>query len=84
MNVSSSQGAFYYFVPLMLCFIMTINEILREKEKKLRLGITVMGMTHTSYWVSWLCTSFLVDFIITFNLIFTGYILNFDFFVKAP
>ena len=35
----------------MILFIFTINEILTEKNKKLRLGISVMGMSHSAYWV---------------------------------
>jgi hypothetical protein len=35
-NVFSGTGAFYLFIPIMISFILLINEILREKEKKLR------------------------------------------------
>jgi hypothetical protein len=52
----------------MVHFIITINEILREKGKKLRLGISTMGMTHTSYWISWFITSIIVTSILTLNL----------------
>ena len=83
-DVSTGGGAFYFFIPIMIHFILTINEILREKEKKLRLGITVMGMTHSAYWLSWFCTSICVGALITATLMFTGWLLRFDFFIKAP
>ena len=35
-DLFSSYGAFYLFIPIMISFILLINEILREKEKKLR------------------------------------------------
>ena len=58
-DMASHHGAMFFFLPFMLHFIMSINEILREKEKKLRQGITVMGMTHFSYWFSWAVTSWI-------------------------
>lgn len=35
----------------MLLFIITTNEILQEKRAKLRIGISVMGISHSAYWV---------------------------------
>ena len=52
-DLASQSGSLFFFLPYMLHFIMNINEILREKSKKLREGICVMGMTHYSYWISW-------------------------------
>jgi len=36
MDVVTGHGAFYFFIPIMINFIVTINEILREKQKRLR------------------------------------------------
>lgn len=38
-DATTGAGAFYYFIPIMIYFIITVNEILYEKEKKLRQGI---------------------------------------------
>lgn len=38
MDVVTGHGAFYFFIPIMINFIVTINEILREKQKRLRSG----------------------------------------------
>lgn len=35
-EVFAGNGAFYLFIPIMVSFILLINEILREKEKRLR------------------------------------------------
>lgn len=35
-DATTGAGAFYYFIPIMMYFITTVNEILYEKEKKLR------------------------------------------------
>jgi hypothetical protein len=50
------NGAIYFFIPVMLYFIISVNEILNEKDKRLRHGITVMGLKHFSYWFSWILT----------------------------
>jgi len=63
---------------------MTVNEILREKEKRLRMGMSVMGMTHYAYWSSWFINSIIINVIMQLVLIMSGIFLDFDFFVKAP
>ncbi|KAL4479229.1 hypothetical protein ABPG72_011441 [Tetrahymena utriculariae] len=83
-DVVTSNGAFYFFVPIMINFIITINEILREKQKKLRQGITVMGMTNFSYWVSWIMTALVVNSSTSFIQIVCGRLFGFDIFVKTP
>lgn len=60
----------------MLHFIMNINEILREKSKKLREGICVMGMTHYSYWISWILTTIIKSTILVFIFILSCHIFN--------
>lgn len=35
-DVTSTNGTFFFFIPFMLIFLVTNNEILSEKEKKLR------------------------------------------------
>ena len=51
-DITSTNGTFFF----MLIFLITNNEILSEKEKKLRQGVNVMGMSHSAYWTSWLLT----------------------------
>ena len=55
-EITSTNGTFFFFIPFMLIFLITNNEILSEKEKKLRQGVNVMGMSHSAYWTSWLLT----------------------------
>jgi hypothetical protein len=52
LKIASRFGCFMFFLPYMLTFIQTVSEILREKEKKLRLGVVVMGVGHDTYWIS--------------------------------
>ena len=35
-DLAGNYGAFYFFAPYLLLFLLTINELLQEKGKKLR------------------------------------------------
>lgn len=82
-DVTFTGGAFFFFIPYMLLYLVTVNEILKEKEKKLRQGVNVMGLTNTSYWVSWVLTSILLNIFVTLLLILAGQVSGFDFFLKT-
>ena len=73
-DITSTNGTFLYLIPFMLIFLVTNNEILSEKEKKLRQGVNVMGMSHNAYWTSWLLTEFVMIALMSLNLILCGYL----------
>ena len=73
-DITSTNGTFFFFIPFMLIFLVTNNEILSEKEKKLRQGVNVMGMSHNAYWTSWLLTEFVMIALMSLNLILCGYL----------
>ncbi|EGR27398.1 hypothetical protein IMG5_196680, partial [Ichthyophthirius multifiliis] len=95
-DVVTTNGAFYFFIPIMINFIILINEILREKQKKLRhgnffffyilfkKGIMVMGMSHFSYWLSWNITGGILNGITCFIQVCSGILFRFDIFIKTP
>ncbi|EGR29336.1 hypothetical protein IMG5_158040 [Ichthyophthirius multifiliis] len=82
-DLFSAYGAFYLFIPVMISFILLINEVLREKEKKLRQGLTTLGLSQFSYIASWVVYSFLSMCLLQFVMIFVGYLFRFDFFIKC-
>ncbi len=56
------QGTFGILIglPLMIIYLRMTYALLYEKEKKLREGMKMMGMTNTSFYLSWLITYFLI------------------------
>ena len=48
-DIVSASGAFYFFIPPMVTFVVLLIEIVREKEYRLRHGLAMMGMSYTSY-----------------------------------
>lgn len=71
-DIMATGGAFYFFIPYMVLFLITVNEILLEKERKLRNGVCVMGLTHNAYWMSWICFCFIMEAILTIMQILSG------------
>ena len=59
-------------------------DIIREKDKKLRQGLAVMGMSHRAYWTSWFITSVLINLMITIITIGMGLAFGYPFFRATP
>lgn len=83
-DVAGNYGAFYFFAPFLLLFLLTINELLQEKGKKLRQGLVVMGLSHFTYWLSWILTTVALVILLSTIMIFCGYVIGFDLFTKTP
>lgn len=63
---------------------MTVLEIVREKHKRLRQGLAVMGLTPLAYWCSWLLTVMVMNFFVTINILISGNLFGFGFFRDTP
>ena len=83
-NVVTTSGAFYFFIPPMVTFVVILIEVVREKEHRLRHGLAMMGMHPGPYWLSWFCTGLAFIFIVTNTLIFSGLTCQFDLFLHCP
>lgn len=82
-TVVSTAGAFFFFCPPMLNLIVLMNQIVTEKELKLRLGMRMMGLRNFVFWISWFITNSLINFLSTLLLIASGWIAGFDFFTNT-
>ena len=43
-SVVSNGGAFWFYCPPMFTFMILVDQIVSEKEKRLRLGMRTMGL----------------------------------------
>jgi len=82
-DVVTMTGALQFFVPYMINFIFTVINIVREKDKRLRQGLAVMGMSHGSYWASWVLTSMAINFCITVLTVGMGLAFGYQFFTDT-
>jgi len=82
-DVVTMTGALQFFVPYMINFIFTVINIVREKDKRLRQGLAVMGMSHGSYWASWVVTSMAINLCITVFTVGFGLAFGYQFFTDT-
>ena len=83
-DIMSTTGSFYFLIPPMFFFIFIQNEIVKEKEKKLRIYLNLVGISHFIYWLSWLITSLIYTFLLSLSMAIFGYIFQFDYFTQTP
>lgn len=83
-DIVSSTGAFYFFIPPMVTFVVLLIEIVREKEYRLRFGLLMMGMKHEAYWMTWFLTGLAFTIIVTHSLIISGLACVFEIFLNTP
>ena len=80
----SMTGPFYFFIPPMFVFGLLISEIVKEKELKLRNGLSVIGVSASSFWLSWFLVALFFSFMTTNSLILSGYFFKFSVFLNTP
>ncbi len=82
-DVVRTSGGIFFFGALMFNVVIQLGQIVYEKERKLREGMKVMGLTDMAYWSSWLITNLILNFISAWMLVIGGYIFQFEFFLHS-
>ena len=83
-DTSSSQGSFWFFIPVMVSFLNFNTEIIAEKERKLRQGLMLFGVSSGAYWLAWILFIAIFDAAFAFLITVSGYICRFSFFTNCP
>ena len=65
-------------------FLFIQNEIVREKEYKLRQGLNIFGASHTAYWISWFLITLIYSLICSVASYLAGLSFGFGFFADTP
>jgi hypothetical protein len=84
MNLVSQLGGYFFVLGPLLSFTIFLNEVVREKELKLRQGLQVVGVNHTVYWLSWIISGIAFSMMTAVSLIVSAMICGFDFFLNTP
>ena len=82
-NIISLIGSFYLALGPLVWFVVMLTEVVKEKELKLRQGLSVVGLSHTSYWLHWLITGLFFSALISITTILGGMAFQFDLFFNA-
>lgn len=83
-DTSSQQGTFWFFIPIMISFLSFNTELLKEKEKKLRQGLMLFGISSLSYLASWTIFMLIFNMFFTTFLVGLAYVCQFSVFVNTP
>ena len=82
-TIVQNLGSVFFFCSVMVIFINVLNQIVMEKEQKLRHGMEVMGLKPIVYWLSHYIS---ISYLIFINALVTsvlGVILNFKAFKET-
>ena len=81
--VNNFGPPFFFLIPITL-YILTLIDVVKEKQYKLRKSLIIIGLTNKAFWASWLSVAFIFSSFI--NLLFLGlvYLLDWELFVNTP
>lgn len=82
-DISSLVASFYIALGPIVTFVVMLTEVVREKELKLRQGLSVVGLSHGSYWLHWLLTGMFFATVVSLMSIIMGLITQFQLFYNA-
>ena len=76
-RVITQFGKVFFFCSPIFVFMSGINQIMMEKEKKLRIAMEYMGLQRTVYWISWFITHSIMIAINTLSVYLFGLMFQF-------
>jgi ABC-type multidrug transport system ATPase subunit len=79
-DVVATNGAQWFYIPSMVVFILLLVEMTTEKEKKLRVGMQMMGLKYSAYWLVYVVMAVLLSALVSIVLMGAGYACMFTFF----
>lgn len=83
-NAVAIEGAFYFMIPSTIIFVNIVSELVREKDSKLRHGLSVIGVSQVAFWLSWGLVALILCLLSSNALILSGYLFQFDLFTNTP
>jgi ABC-type multidrug transport system ATPase subunit len=82
-DVVSQQGGIWFFLPGCIIFFSLFVELVTEKELKLKLGMTFVGMKQTAYWFSYIFSGLVFSILSAIVLIISGRICGYSTFINT-
>lgn len=80
----SLTGAYFFQLGPLLTFIVILQELAKEKEKKLRQGLNVVGVSHAAYWLSWMISMTALNLCQLVIQYILGVLFGFEFWNNVP
>eukprot|EP00667_Euglena_gracilis_P000155 EG_transcript_155 len=79
----AGSGGIWYYIPLMIIFFFLMMELVAEKEQRQRVGMEVMGLYRSAYWLSWIIYAAMMLTASTFIIQASGLLFRFSFFKNS-
>lgn len=79
----AQYGSFFIMIPYLALLIMEGGRLLIQKEKRLRIGLNIIGVTHFQFYFAEILTYFIHVIIISVIFCIAGWILDFKMWSKG-
>ena len=83
-SMVNNVGAPFFFLIPMTLYIITLIDIVREKQYQLRKSLIIIGLTNTAFWSSWLILALMMSSLVTLIFLGLAYILSWELFLNTP
>ena len=81
--VNNFGGPFFFLIPITL-YILTLIDVVKEKQLKLRKSLLIIGLTNKAFWSSWLLVALLYSISIILFFLSVVYALQWELFINTP
>jgi hypothetical protein len=51
-SIISQYGSFFIMIPYLILLVMESSQLLTQKQKRLRIGLNIVGISHFQFYVS--------------------------------
>jgi ABC-type multidrug transport system ATPase subunit len=75
-------GGQLFFAAVLFGLVIQAEQIVQEKESKLRAGMQVMGLKNSVYWITWFITHFILQQLSFLSLFVFGILVGMQLFIK--
>lgn len=80
LSIFSNYGSFFLIIPFLILIVMQSSHLLHQKEKRLRIGLNIVGVTHLEYYLSEILAYAFSVMIISVNFCISGEVLGINYF----
>jgi len=79
----SSLGALFYLVGILFSFIITLRQLVEEKESRILDALRMMGLFESVYWLSWLIFYSILNLFSSLMMVLAGLVSGLPQFVHS-
>ena len=81
--VNNFGGPFFFLIPITL-YVLTLIDVVKEKQLKLRKSLLIIGLTNKAFWSSWLLVALIYSIILILFFLSVVYALQWELFINTP